>query len=97
MTAALLAATVHERGQLPPDLMLAAVDEHGLLPLCCSAARSDGFIAGVAEGHAAGMEAVRADLDAAAVEVVRGAARSLDVMAARCRPYAVPSWAGGPS
>ncbi len=77
----------------PVDLMLAARDEHGLLPLCCSVARSDGFIEGHVTGFAAGMEAVRADLDAAAVEVVRGAARSLDVAAARRRPYEVPGWA----
>ncbi len=77
----------------PVDLMLAAVDEFGTLPLCCSAARSDGFIEGHVTGFAAGMEAIRADLDAAAVEVVRGAVKSIDVARHRAKPYMTPGWA----
>ncbi len=77
----------------PVDLMLAAVDEFGLLPLCCSVARSDGFIAGIVEGHAAGRQEVLDNIDADAAQAARGAARSIDVMAARAKPYMTPGWA----
>ncbi len=79
------AATIHERGQLPVDLMLAAVDEHGLLPLCCSVARSDGFIVGIAEGHAAGRQEVLDGIDASVAQVIRGAVKGIDVVAARAK------------
>ncbi len=69
----------------PLDMLLAARDEHGLLPLCCSVARSDGFIVGFAEGHAAGRQEVLDGIDASVAQVIRGAMKSIDVRVARAK------------
>ncbi len=81
----------------PLDMLLAARDESGLLPPCCHTAFLDGWLVGRSEGNAAGRQEVLDNIDADAAQAVRNAARSIDVQAARRQPYAVPSWAGGPS
>lgn len=69
-------------------------DEFGNPADCCWDSMQAGRTAGWIEGHAAGRQEVLDDLEADAAEAVRGAARrSIDVAAARRRPYTVPRWA----
>lgn len=67
--------------------------EYGLLPLCCFRAHLDGRSLGYAEGIIVGRRQVQDDSWSLACKVVNGAAKSIDVMAARSKPYTIPEWA----
>lgn len=72
----------------------ASRDEFGELARCCWDSHWAGRTAGYIEGFAAGRESVFGDIEHDVAEVARNAARSLDVMAARAKPYTTPAWAG---
>lgn len=61
------------------------VDRYGLLDLGCFYMVQDAEERGFIRGFAAGLAQVQADIDLAAVQVVAGAARSIDIVAARAR------------
>jgi hypothetical protein len=60
-------------------------DTAGMLPLCCFRAHVDGRALGYVEGVTEGRRQVQTESWELACEVVRGAARSVDIMAARRR------------
>ncbi len=68
-------------------------DEYGLLPRCCFLAHLDGRSVGYAEGITKGRRQVQDESWSLACQVVNGAAKSIDVMAARAKPYTIPRWA----
>lgn len=68
--------------------------EHELLPLCCFQAHLDGRTIGHAEGVAEGRRQVQDESWNLACQIVNGAAKSIDILAARRKPYARPEWAG---
>lgn len=76
-----------------PDMPHAQLDPSGLLPMHCFRAYLDGLTAGYAEGYAKGCADHADESWSLACEVVNGAAKSIDVMAARAKPYTIPRWA----
>ncbi len=68
-------------------------DPAGNLDLRCLRTVLDAETRAFLRGYASGRESVWAEIDASAAEVVGNAARSIDVMAARRRPYVIPDWA----
>ncbi len=79
---------------VPSDLMLARRDEFGLMPMHCFRAYLFGRSIGYAEGYAKGRADLADESWSLACQIVRGAAQSVDIMAARAKPYTTPAWAG---
>lgn len=73
----------------------AQLDEYGLLPWCCFRAHLDGRSLGYAEGIAVGRRQVQDESWSFACAIVNGAAKSVDILAARRKGYTIPEWAGG--
>jgi len=69
------------------------LDEYGLLQQCCFRSHLEGRSIGYAEGISEGRRQVQDESWTLACQVVNGAARSIDVMAARAKPYTIPRWA----